>query len=86
MQTPLWWGGTNGAGCGGLAFLQETPNWLRFQIVNGSLWAEHNNPPAKGHYPAEYGRGWLSAKGRIPYALLALMDVLRTYPGGLEGS
>ncbi|GAB4823426.1 hypothetical protein N2152v2_010472 [Parachlorella kessleri] len=60
---------------------EETPNWLRFQIVNGSLWAEFNKPPAKGHYPAEYGRGWLSAKGRIPYALLAIIDVLRSYPG-----
>lgn len=34
-----------------------------------------------GWYPAVHGPGNLAAKGRVPYALLSLLDVLRTFPG-----
>jgi hypothetical protein len=30
--------------------------------------------------------GWVSAKGRVPYIILALMDVMRTYPGQVTPS
>ena len=33
----------------------------------------------------QYGRGWVSGKGRLPYIILALMDTLRAFPGGREG-
>ena len=48
--------------------------------MSGKLYVEHWDAP-QGHYPAELGRGWVSAKARLPYAILALMDVLREFPG-----
>ncbi|GAB4824253.1 hypothetical protein N2152v2_011299 [Parachlorella kessleri] len=58
----------------------QQPFWIRFQVVDGKLYVEHWDAP-QGHYPAELGRGWVSAKARLPYAILALMDVLREFPG-----
>lgn len=54
---------------------------LRFQIINGSLWIDHLSERHAGWYPARLGPGALSGKGKIPYAILALLDVLRHYPG-----
>lgn len=34
-----------------------------------------------GWYPAVLGPGNLAAKGRVPYAILALVDTLRLFPG-----
>jgi hypothetical protein len=38
-----------------------------------------------GWYPAVLGPGNVAAKGRIPYALLAIMDTLRLFPGQVGG-
>jgi len=34
-----------------------------------------------GWYPAKLGPGNVAAKGHVPYAILALMDMLRTFQG-----
>lgn len=55
---------------------------MRFNIVNGSLWVEHLSwRPKEGWYPAKLGPGNMSAKGKIPYIIFALLDTLRAYPG-----
>lgn len=54
---------------------------LRFQIVNGTLWVFHISGQAGGWYPAVLGPGNVAAKGRVPYALLLLMQTLRAFPG-----
>ncbi|KAL3133656.1 hypothetical protein ABBQ32_008167 [Trebouxia sp. C0010 RCD-2024] len=54
---------------------------LRFQIINGSLWIDHLSERHSGWYPARLGPGALSGKGKIPYAILGLLDVIRHYPG-----
>ena len=38
-------------------------------------------PRRNGWYPAVLGPGNVAAKGRVPFALLALMDALRMFPG-----
>lgn len=53
--------------------------WL--QIVDGSLWVYHVSMDKVGWYPAELGPGNVAAKGRVPYALLAIMETLRMFPG-----
>jgi hypothetical protein len=57
--------------------------WIRFQILGGRLHVHHYDPGSEGFYPAGMGRGWASAKGRIPYAILALADALYHFPGEL---
>ncbi|EIE18997.1 hypothetical protein COCSUDRAFT_54837 [Coccomyxa subellipsoidea C-169] len=54
---------------------------FRFQIINGTLWVDHISERHSGWYPSRMGAGSLSAKGKIPYAILALMDTLRHHPG-----
>ncbi|PSC76631.1 O-glucosyltransferase 1-like [Micractinium conductrix] len=54
---------------------------LRFQVLNGSLWVQHVTDRRKGWYPSGLGPGNLASKGRVPYAILALMDTLRMFPG-----
>lgn len=39
-----------------------------------------------GWYPAVLGPGNLAAKGRVPYAILGLMDALRLFPGQARSS
>lgn len=61
---------------------QMTCCYFRAQVVGGRLYITHPPPdPKKGFFPAGLGPGWASAKGRIHYAVLALMDTLRHYPG-----
>ena len=38
-------------------------------------------PTHYGSLGAGITAGWVSAKGRVPYAILALMDALRAFPG-----
>ena len=54
---------------------------LRFQVVNGSLWVHHITDRRAGWYPAVLGKGNVAAKGRVPYAILALLKTLRLFPG-----
>ncbi|KAI3424060.1 hypothetical protein D9Q98_009423 [Chlorella vulgaris] len=55
---------------------------IRVQIINGSLWVHHITERLEGGwYPASLGPGNAAAKGRVPYAILAFMDTLRTFPG-----
>lgn len=54
---------------------------MRFQIVAGRLFVEHRDPGKEGFYPASRGREWATAQARIPYAILALMELLQTFPG-----
>lgn len=59
---------------------------MRVNIVNGSLWVEHLSwRPKEGWYPAKLGPGNMSAKGKIPYIIFALLDTLRAYPGQVGG-
>ncbi|KAK9835269.1 hypothetical protein WJX74_010474 [Apatococcus lobatus] len=62
-------------------YLECTGEVLRFQIVKGVLWVDHLSERHDGWYPSKFGPGVLSGKGKIPYAILALMDTLRHYPG-----
>lgn len=69
-----------------LCFPQSAPlppriPFFPVQVLGGKLWVEHWGPMEWGHYPAQLGRGWVSAKGRLPYAILAIMDVLHAFPG-----
>lgn len=55
---------------------------LRIAILNDTLWVTHlTQQPPGGWYPAELGGGWVSAKGRVPHVVLALLDTLRAHPG-----
>eukprot|EP00887_Chlorella_sp_A99_P007639 scaffold20.g7639.t1 len=54
---------------------------LRFHILNGSLWVHHITERRGGWYPAVLGPENVAAKGRVPYVLLALLEVLRAFPG-----
>ncbi|CAL5226901.1 g9774 [Coccomyxa viridis] len=54
---------------------------FRFQIINGTLWVDHISERHGGWYPSQDGEGNLAAKGKIPYAILTLMDTLRNHPG-----
>ncbi|KAK9859348.1 hypothetical protein WJX84_004391 [Apatococcus fuscideae] len=62
-------------------YLECTGEVLRFQIVKGVLWVDHLSERHDGWYPSKFGPGVLSGKGKIPYAILAVMDTLRHYPG-----
>ena len=55
---------------------------LRATIISGALWAVLDPPGPGGHYAAQLGPGWASGKGRIPYALLSIVDALREAPPG----
>ena len=57
-------------------------SWLRFQVVNNKLFVEHDGAhPIAGGNPS--GRGWgAGSMGRIPHAILALLDLLQHFPGG----
>lgn len=53
---------------------------LRVFVINGTVWVEHLSPrPKPGWYPSTLGPGWISGKGRVPYVILAVMDVIREY-------
>jgi protein glucosyltransferase len=55
---------------------------LRATVVSGALWAVLDPPGPGGYYAAQLGPGWASGKGRIPYALLSIVDALREVPPG----
>ncbi|KAL6776429.1 hypothetical protein ACKKBG_A21080 [Auxenochlorella protothecoides x Auxenochlorella symbiontica] len=54
---------------------------FRFQIISGKLYVYHVTARGFGWYPAQLGPGHVAAKGRVPYAMLLLLDVLRLFPG-----
>lgn len=54
---------------------------FRFQIIGGKLYVYHITQRGGGWYPAILGPGNLSARGRVPYSLLILLQVLRLFPG-----
>ena len=45
------------------------------------MFVSHAPPGDQGWYPAQYGRGWVSGKGRAGYIVLAVIDVLHHFPG-----
>mmetsp|Transcript_524 Transcript_524/g.1576 ORF Transcript_524/g.1576 Transcript_524/m.1576 type:complete len:1117 (-) Transcript_524:961-4311(-) len=55
---------------------------VRFQIMRGRLWVDYRTERGSdGWYPAKLGPGNTSAKGRVPFLIFALLDVLRAFPG-----
>lgn len=58
---------------------------FRFQIISGKLYVYHVTARGFGWYPAQLGPGHVAAKGRVPYAMLLLLDVLRLFPGQVCG-
>lgn len=59
---------------------------FRFQIISGKLYVYHVTARGFGWYPAQLGPGHVAAKGRVPYAMLLLLDVLRLFPGQVWGA
>lgn len=60
---------------------------LPLQVLNGSLWVHHITERLEGGwYPAPIGPGNAAAKGRVPYAVLALMETLRMFPGQVRAA
>lgn len=54
---------------------------FRFQILDNKLYVYHITARGAGWYPALLGPGHVAARGRVPYAMLLLLDVLRVFPG-----